>query len=62
MASELNKCYECGTSCTGAFCSPQCQDLWEYGPATPPGWCLVDVPINHIVGKGESKRKYDGPL
>lgn len=61
MASELRECIECGASCERDFCSPQCQDLWELGPAKPPGWCLVDIPINHNIAKGESKAKSWSP-
>ena len=58
----MNNCIECGARCEKDFCSPQCEDLFTYGPSTPPGWCLVEVPINHIVGKGDSKHKYGGRL
>lgn len=58
----MNKCAECGASCEGEFCSPQCADLWNYGPEKPPGWCLVERPINHLIPEGGSKRRHQGRL
>lgn len=58
----MNKCIECGASCKGEFCSAYCEDLWKYGPTSPPGWSILEVPINHLIGEGQSKRKHIGPL
>lgn len=62
MASESSRCEECGASCERDFCSPQCEELWTHGPSKPPGWSLLEVGINHIIAKGQSKAKHVGPL